>query len=450
MRLACAALVALSGLACSAPPLSHDPGGPVPTVAPSGQQPSGPPAGAVDRGSAAVGASDPSADADAGDRPDGATAPDAGVTGVPLAHGGPLASFYDALRDLECGRREQHVRIAWLGDSHAQADFWTGRLRRGLQQRFGNAGPGFVHLGFREYRHDGMRVLVHGKWYQRPKRIATTKRYKEGILGLGGILSTGYADKPRASLTLTDAEHAGRKLRWELCYQVNERADEFRVTITGSKRRTVGGQGRLGSLRHLELEAQGLATLEVRPTKGRPMLCGVVVETQPTEQLGVVLDNLGINGARYATALAWNAVHWGAELSRRSPELVVLEYGGNEASDFQSRPEAYQRHLERLVARVRKIRPGVACLVIGLADRADAESRIAAIRDAQRAGAQAAGCGFWDTYELMGGKGSLRRWRDEKKAAEDGVHLMPRGYEELGDRLLADLMADYHPGCADE
>ncbi|HKX39416.1 MAG TPA: hypothetical protein VJN20_12230, partial [Burkholderiales bacterium] len=65
-----------------------------------------------------------------------------------MAHEGPLANFYDALSALDRGERKEHVRIAWLGDSHAQADFWTGYLRRALQKRFGNGGPGFVHLGY--------------------------------------------------------------------------------------------------------------------------------------------------------------------------------------------------------------------------------------------------------------------------------------------------------------
>ena len=52
-------------------------------------------------------------------------------------------------------------------------------------------------------------------------------------------------------------------------------------------------------------------------------------------------------------------------------------------------------------------------------------------------------CMFWDTYAIMGGKGSLRKWRDDQRAGVDGVHLKPRGYQELGALLLADLMRDY-------
>jgi lysophospholipase L1-like esterase len=340
------------------------------------------------------------------------------------------------------------VRIAWLGDSHAQADFWTGAVRTALQQRFGNGGPGFVHLGFRDYRHDGVRVNVHGRWRMRPKKPATTERYADGNLGLGGLLTAGYAEEPFASLELTDGGLSARSVSWELCYKLGQPSDEFRVELAGAPTQTVKAKGKLGSLHHLKLQGRGLGKLEVTSVNGKPEFCGVLIEADPAGRPGVVLDTLGLNGARYATALAWDPVFWSAELARRSPELVVLEYGGNEASDLTPRPEAYQRHIVTLMDRIRKVRPDVSCVVVGVAERSDAESRIVTIRDAQRAGAAEAQCMFWDTYEAMGGKGSMKRWVDEKKAGDDAIHLLPRGYAELGAKLLADLMAGYQGGCA--
>jgi len=54
---------------------------------------------------------------------------------------------------------------------------------------------------------------------------------------------------------------------------------------------------------------------------------------------------------------------------------------------------------------------------------------------------------FWDTYAVMGGKGSILSWRAESppRAGSDGVHLAARGYRELGQKLAADLMAGYRP-----
>jgi lysophospholipase L1-like esterase len=60
-----------------------------------------------------------------------------------------------------------------------------------------------------------------------------------------------------------------------------------------------------------------------------------------------------------------------------------------------------------------------------------------------RAAADKGGCMFWDTYEVMGGRGSMRKWQDDERAAPDGIHFKPKGYAEIGALMLADLMAGY-------
>ncbi|RLB60945.1 MAG: hypothetical protein DRI90_12540 [Deltaproteobacteria bacterium] len=375
-----------------------------------------------------------------------------GTGGVPATdggspHSGPLAAFYDALRSLEQGTGKRHVRVLWLGDSHAQADFWTGFIRSALQKRFGHGGPGFVHLGFKSYRHHGLETEVKGGWRMRPKMPSTVDPWGDGAFGLGGILHAGFSGARRASITLTDDRLADRKLTWDLCYKHGLPHDRFRLQVGDGPRETFEAAGKeaVGQLRHLQRSAVGLTTLEVATTNGRPDFCGVVIETDPSEHPGVVLDNLGINGARYGTALAWNETAWTQEVRRRAPDLFVFEYGGNEASDGIIKPQEYRKQALELFARARRIQPAASCLVVGPADRADAESKIPPIRNVIREAAAEADCQFWDTYEIMGGRGSLRQWRDDDRAAPDGVHLRPQGYAELGALLLADLMAGYRP-----
>ncbi len=434
-RLAVLTLV-VAASSCTAPPRPHD--------TPAG---SGPAAAAPTPSvSAASAVASPS-----GAQAVAATAAASGAEPVPPApaapHTGPLATFYDGLRALERGTRNRHLRVMWLGDSHAQADFWTGFLRTALQKRFGHGGPGFVHLGFKAYRHEGVDTEIKGSWRMRPKMPSTVDTWGDGAFGLGGILHAGYAGARRASLTVTDERLADRKLTWDLCFKYGLAYDRFRLQVGDGEQEILeaGGQEAVGTIQHLTRVATGLATLEVVPTNGRPDFCGVTIETDPSEHPGVVLDNLGINGARYGTALAWNEAAWAQEVKRRAPELFIFEYGGNEASDGIIKPQDYRKQALELIARTKRIQPRASCLVIGPADRADAESKIPPIRTVIREAAAEAGCQFWDTYEKMGGRGSLRSWRDDDRAAPDGVHLRPKGYAEVGALLLSDLMAGYSP-----
>lgn len=368
---------------------------------------------------------------------------------APRRAGDVLATFYGALRELSSGARKKHVRVLWLGDSHGAADFWSGNLRTELQTRFGNGGPGFLHLGYREYRHDGVKTSVGGKWKMRPGNPATRSVTGDGIFGLGGILFVASAESPRGTVTITEPT-APAKMTWDLCYRLTSADDELRVSLTGQPDTVLKATDAepAGAVRHVVLTSDTPgATFGAAVTAGTPELCGLVAEGDPKAQAGVVLDTLGINGARFSTPLAWNEASWASELSRRDPDLVVLEYGTNELSDWPLKTTSFTEPLRALMARIRKVRPDVDCVVLAPTDRADAEERVPIGRDAVREGALESGCAFWDTYAIMGGKGAIRAWQSEKppKAAKDGIHLAWRGYRELGTKLAEDLMRGYTP-----
>ncbi|WP_437677986.1 GDSL-type esterase/lipase family protein [Sorangium sp. So ce131] len=360
---------------------------------------------------------------------------------------GPYAHFFAALRALEQGRRKDHVRVAWLGDSHAAADFWSGALRTALQRRFGDGGLGFLHLGYASYRHDGARLTAEGKWRTRPKTPGGSAPVDDGVFGLGGILFSAQHGPARAEVAVTAAKPTTRLL-WDVCFRPSARADELAVTISGGPSEILRGAAgdAPGALQHAKLASVGATTLSVVPS-GAPELCGVVVETDPEDKPGVVLDTLGINGARLATPLRWDELSWAAELARRSPELVVLEYGTNEAGDVTTDPSLYARQLSELLARVRRVEPDVDCLVLAPTDRKDTPERTPVVRDVLRDAAREGGCAFWDTYEEMGGRSSIEAWYRERppRASRDGVHLTFRGYRELGVKLSNDLLERYRP-----
>ena len=53
-----------------------------------------------------------------------------------------ISPFYTQLEILELGAVEK-IRITHIGDSHIQADFFTGKMRKNFQSMYGNAGLGF-------------------------------------------------------------------------------------------------------------------------------------------------------------------------------------------------------------------------------------------------------------------------------------------------------------------
>ena len=60
-------------------------------------------------------------------------------------------------------RPERNVRILQLGDSHIAGDYITGTARERLQERFGDAGRGFVHVE-QKAPYGGRRLKRSGPW----------------------------------------------------------------------------------------------------------------------------------------------------------------------------------------------------------------------------------------------------------------------------------------------
>lgn len=350
-----------------------------------------------------------------------------------------LARFHRALWGLEAKERKEHVRVLWIGDSHGQADFWSGSLRKLLAERWGAAGPGFVHLGYKNYRHDGIKLDIKGKWKMRPKKPVDPKRQGDGVYGLGGLMMGGYADGPRVELSFSDPIPGGAEL--DLCFRFHGEGDAVAIATDGKPERTLSAKGGpLDQIRHETFRSDGSTPLVVRPI-GKTELCGLVIEADEASHPGVVLDTLAINGMRYGTTLAWEGEAWAREVARRKPSLVVLELGTNEAGDGNPAYSKVGGQVGELLDRVRGVAPDVDCVVVSPTDRADAETRVAEMRRTLMAAAKARGCYWFDAWQHLGGEGSFAKLRDEPepKVQPDGIHLTIKGYRELGKTMFDEL-----------
>lgn len=387
------------------------------------------------------------------DRVDSSTPPPAPSAPPAPCPPGPLRNFFAALQQLEAGTRPSHVRVLWLGDSHTNADFLSGAVRRLLAERFGDGGPGFVRIGTKFARHEGVKLLRDGNWNVDPDPPARRSPQADGVFGLGGTRAEPGVDASFKLLVEESGEGATAMARFELSYSLPPQAS-FNVDL-GNERQTIDARtvadASASGIAHLVLSAPLGAPLSITPGRGAPRLFGVSIER--AEKTGVVLDTSGIDGARLETPLAWNAPAFVDEVARRAPELFVVAYGTNEAFDAL-RVDKYAPQLTELVARLRRGAPRASCLVLGPPDAALGDGsvpRVAEVGAVLRAASLRLGCSFASLQQLMGGEGSFARGMraKERLAQPDRLHLTPRGYRELG-RVLGDLLlAAYSGGRAD-
>lgn len=354
----------------------------------------------------------------------------------------PLSRFHALLAALEKKQQKAPVRILFFGDSHTASDHLTGSLRRELARRYGVGGPGYLVLGNKAARHTAAKVDVYGKFRVEPDVPALGSRQSDGVFGLAGLRAT-----PHGALEWTSATPHPNTLRgqarWEIAYRLPEGAS-FRLTLGKNPPEHIGPKTESSgsTIRHIVREAPSDAKLEIGKASGAPQLFGASVESS---EPGVVVDMLGINGARVATALAWDEPTFEAEVALRRPALVAIAYGTNEAFDARP-PNRLEERIKELISRLRKGAPDADCLVVGPPDAPGDDNgsrgRVREVESIEERAAADVGCAFFSERAAMGGDGSYSRWAKESPplAAPDGIHLTTRGYEELG-RQIAKAIA---------
>jgi lysophospholipase L1-like esterase len=373
---------------------------------------------------------------------------------VPIEHprsGPALAHFHEALRKLEAGEdKDGKVRILVYGASHTQADIYPGYLRAYLQARFGNGGQGFVSLVKvnRWFRYADWTIDETKGWKcELAPRASSRKDGYYGLLGACG--STSKRDK---TTVIPRHETVGAS-NYDLWYLAQPGGGKLKLFVDGNKQATVdtAAQQFEPGYHPFTADETGPHSIEVQATgNGEVRLFGLVMETDTP---GVVVDTLGIAGTRAASMLKWDQDIWTDNIRRRDPDLYILAYGTNEATDTDQPISAYRRDLREVLTRLRDAAPEASCLLLGPGDfpqeiETDVwvpRPRVAEIIEAQRDIAYEMGCGFWDGLAFMGGVNSMHRWATSRPqmASRDHIHLTKRGYVRMGMAVTDAMMASF-------
>lgn len=377
---------------------------------------------------------------------------DEGIPGVRIPVHDPgghaMDSLHAALDRAAAG--EGQARILFYGASHVAADWFTGRIREELQTRLGDAGHGFILpvQPWRSYRH--LHIDVESDW-----RRWDTHRIRVGHLDVDHYGLAGVAvetDRRGAWGAVTTAEHGdiGRHAGlFDLYFLKQPGGGRFDVLIDGERvdRISTDAEERQPGYATFEVE-DGPHRFEIRTHGNGPVrIFGVAVERQKP---GVIVDTLGINGARARLHLLWEDSLYREHLQRRDPDLVVLAYGTNEAGDDDVPIEDYEERLRQVVGRVRETVPEASCLLVGPSDRPLMEDedildrpRTGQLVDVQRRVSEDLGCGFFDMVAFMGGPLSMEQWVEQDYARDDYIHFTADGYDRFGEALLEAMLRDY-------
>jgi lysophospholipase L1-like esterase len=348
-----------------------------------------------------------------------------------------LDPFYAAL--LQGGV----TRVLHYGDSPTTGDLITADARALLQKQFGDAGAGFVLIAkpWAWYYHRGLEMDA-SNW---KIDVAGVSDLKDGMHGLGGA---SFQGSPGAVAHWNFQDGHSRSL--DVAYLAQPDGGSFSIEadgVTAGTAHTAAAESAPG-FASFDLPA-GAKQVTLRVTNGVVRLFGVEFRKRSA---GVIYSSLGINGANITVlSHAFNAAHWAAQLRHYKPNLVVLAYGTNESGYAQFVETTWPKELQTAVRRVQSALPEASILLMSPMDRGekndageiDTVPTLPRLVEIESHVAAEMGVAFFNTYQAMGGRGTMARWyaADPRLVGADFIHPMPGGAKIVGE-LLYDALRD--------
>jgi lysophospholipase L1-like esterase len=365
-----------------------------------------------------------------------------------------MDKFYASLAATDAKKPGAITRVTHYGDSPITNDGITGTARRLLQERFGDAGHGFMLIDrpWAWYGHQSISFNSGGGW---TSDSFMNPRVNDGAFGLGGVTFRADGSGKYARYATVKEGETGRNFsRFEVYYLQKPGGGRFSVSLNGAELNSFStdGDGPRSGFATSKASQSGANTFEIKTDSGNVRLFGAVLENDGP---GLVYDSLGVNGA-YAGLLktVMNEQHWSEQLQHRRPNLVILNYGTNEseyASDDQM--ARYEKDLREVVRRVHAALPSTPILIVTPMDRGKRAGggkvvtleSIPMIVEMQQHVASETGCAFFNMFAAMGGQGTMARWHAGKKhlVGADLTHPNAEGAETVGVLIYEALMDGY-------
>jgi len=364
----------------------------------------------------------------------------------PNPNGEGLRNFFLAVKQLESGIKRK-VHIVHIGDSHIQADFFSGRVRDLLQltSNFGNGGRGFVfpYTAAGTNNPQNYSVSYQGKW----EGVRSVKRDAYAKWGLAGVVA--IAKDPNATLTINPNRENNATFyditRVKIFYPVFDKTS-FNVTVVANPSELVSSyMSREGFVEFEFSKPQEEITIRLirsDPAQTQFVLQGFSLEN---DHSGVVYSSVGVNGAEVPTY--FRCEDFDRHLRVLKPDLVILSLGTNDAHVVKFDEETFLNNMRFLLNMVRRSYPRASVLLTTPGDAYRARRYLNLnnnkVRELLFQVAMESGVAIWDFYTIMGGLRSVDQWLRSQLATADRLHLTPKGYSFQGELLYEALMDAY-------
>ncbi|MEM9694323.1 MAG: hypothetical protein AAGA56_17360 [Myxococcota bacterium] len=362
-----------------------------------------------------------------------------------------LDKFFAKLVQVENKEAGAQARILYYGDSIVASDFVSGKLRRKMQTRFGDAGHGYAIIAnaWPGWFHIDVSRKASANW---GVSTCVGPYAEDARYGLGCASFNARGANAWTEFGTSDPEISkwGRSVsRFEIEYLRQPGGGAFDLIVDGTPKGRLETDGETAVAWHPVEVPDGPHTLRVESVDDRPSrIFGIRMDR---EAPGVQLSAMGVTGARARFLDKQDDEHWKKVLAHTEADLVCLAFGSNEITDGNMYPmDKYEETLEKVMIQVEEALPNASLMLVGPPDMASAKASqghsrpmVFYIVKHQKILAEKRGWAHWDQFRAMGGGGTMWQWMKTGLGNQDMFHPTGKGGNVLGRWLYYALMEKY-------
>jgi hypothetical protein len=337
------------------------------------------------------------------------------------------------------------INIIHIGDSHIQADYISGQLRKRFQEMaWGlNGGRGFVFpVQIAKTNNPwNYRVKYSGSW----EVCKNVEHRRNCELGLAGFLVETKSEKASVHLTFTDKEYPQYHFTSLRVYHNMDTANwdiQLMDTTVQYQVRHVMDSAYTQLIFESEqnyLDIEFLKKSEI----GTFVLHGFSFDN---DDPGIVYHSLGVNGAEVESWLKCPKMI--SEIQTLHPDLIIISLGTNDSYTSKFNDTEFETNVRRLLARMEQAAPNAAILWVTPGDnyryRRYLNYSTSKASEVILKVAKEEQIMVWDFYDIMGELNAIMNWSYAGLVAKDRLHYNKQGYELQGNLLFNAFLKSYN------
>jgi len=374
-----------------------------------------------------------------------------------------INGFFESLESLKNGQSGKKVRVMHYGDSQIEVDRITRYLRNELQKEYGGYGPGLIPA-IEGIPSSSVVLENSDNWYRFTlfgQRDSNILHNRYAPLGSMAMFEYPLVDSliPDTSVKKAWIQIQPSRIGFNLVKKFTQITLYYGFSPDYCEVSTFVNDS---LIRLDDIEAsEGFNKLKWN-FKKTPKDFKIEISARRSPEFyafslespkGVIVDNIAMRGSSGTLFKKMNKLQFRQFIKEQPIALFLLQYGGNTVPYINSEKEAlqYGRWFKAQLEYIQSIKPNAAIVVIGPSDMALKTNNNFAtypylenVRDVLKHAAFESGCGFWDLYEVMGGKNSMTSWVESNPplAGKDYVHFTHLGTRKVSELLYKAIMQD--------